>query len=927
MQTIWKIKSSDDLAAYELSQKADIPMVLARLLLQRGIHTSEMVEHFLHDDLSHLTDPFLLSGMSRAVERIHRAISAQEKIVIYGDYDVDGVTSIVIMLECLEYLGAVFEYYVPNRFEEGYGVNRDALQGLKDSGASLVITVDCGITAYEESAFCQANEVDLIITDHHMPGEVLPSAYAVINPKLDQIPALYQLAGAGVAFKLACALTKDQLSSDQYQEWLALTALATIADIVPLHEENRILVREGLPFIRNTKRPGLKLLLEQAGLNGERVQAQNLAFQIAPRLNSAGRLQSAEISVEALYLKDWEQAKLQVEKLQNLNEERKRIEREIFQEAVKLIETSPNLLQSPILIVAGENWHQGVIGIVASRLVGKYHKVTIVLSWDDDLGKASCRSVDPIDLYSLLSECSEYLISFGGHKKAAGLSMDRKHFSDFYRMINAYAEKHLAYPKEKIIFIDAELFSEKHNAAMVMSQLRQLEPFGEGNPEPRFLLRSVEASSALRVGPNGAHLRFRLQPGNISAIAFQFNSEFDLNLGGRRLDVVFEVGENIQANTRQLQYRVIDIKYSLDWNVHGFSMAEIDTHNAPIYLAIDKLLKKMLTGEAVAFIFPDLRSLQKTLPLLSIYFRSSSINVLHGHLNSQERTRTENILKRQQPALYLFTQAYLYFYLRMNALPGNLRDVLVWGLDEVKVLKNSPIQVTYLPCLTPDSSFKYDAVLTEHPLIYVNQPHTLNRLLKQQEFFTEVGEDNLHYRRELRELAGKSKGLLTDGVYPEEGFNNKFNQLVLADMPFTFLEMAALQVGWTERPPVYTINYSAEGLLINRSILNKTYPEIDKIKKVYAFLLENHVPSRSIDTIIQKLNQGSGKFTEHEFLSILHILGDLGLCEYKKNDSIIAIKVSRYGGQQLHLMDSVYYLEGLAAKKSLEDCAEFMEIR
>ncbi|MDD3365001.1 MAG: DHH family phosphoesterase, partial [Syntrophomonas sp.] len=334
MDRIWEIQEYSEAVAKEIHQHLGISMVASRLLVQRGMLGADEARNFLDAGLDHLTDPMAMRGMEGAVDRIRRAIASQEKVVIYGDYDVDGVCSIVLLKDCLNNLGCQADYYVPDRFSEGYGLNKEAVEVLARDGCKLLITVDCGINAVEETKWAMSLGMDMIITDHHTPEPIQPSAWAVINPKNDDIKAIANLAGVGVAFKLACALGTGRIAQEKIYEWLDLVALATVADIVPLLDENRILVKYGLQALEKTKRPGLRALIREAGLEGKSIQSWQLGFVLGPRLNSAGRLGSARTSIELLDSHDEQEACAQAILLCNMNNERRLIEEGIFQEAV-----------------------------------------------------------------------------------------------------------------------------------------------------------------------------------------------------------------------------------------------------------------------------------------------------------------------------------------------------------------------------------------------------------------------------------------------------------------------------------------------------------------------------------------------------------------------------------------------------------------
>ncbi|MEN6461581.1 MAG: single-stranded-DNA-specific exonuclease RecJ, partial [Syntrophomonas sp.] len=435
MDNIWELKEYDHLMAEEISQNLGISMAIAILLTQRGIKSTNEAEKFLNGELEDLSDPFAITGITAAVQRIEKAIIAAEKVVIYGDYDVDGICSTVLLKECLTELGGQVDYYVPNRFSEGYGLNSTAVEYLAEQGYDLLVTVDCGIASITETELANHLGMDVIITDHHTPLDLLPMAIAVINPKLDNLPDNINLAGVGVAFALVRALCYGKISDERVFAWLDLVALATVADIVPMLGDNRILVKYGLKNLQKTSRVGLRALITETGLDGKPLLSWHIGFILAPRLNAAGRLDNAGISIELLLCDDPQKAGEIAVMLCNLNNERRTIEEAIFKEAVLQVETVGNLEDQPVLVLAGEGWHQGVIGIVASRLADRYNRPIILISWEGNTGKGSGRSTGDFDLYQALHLCRESLLQFGGHRMAAGLSIEKSQFANFKAMM------------------------------------------------------------------------------------------------------------------------------------------------------------------------------------------------------------------------------------------------------------------------------------------------------------------------------------------------------------------------------------------------------------------------------------------------------------------------------------------------------------
>jgi single-stranded-DNA-specific exonuclease len=517
LKSFWQFKCFDEDKAQQLQEELNISPLVARLLVQRGIDTTERAHNFLYGELKDLSSPYSLGGMQAAVARINQAIEHEEKIVIYGDYDVDGICSIVLLKDCFDQLGYPVDYYVPGRFSEGYGLNLEAVEKLAAQGYRLIISVDCGIKSIQEAESAARMGLDIVITDHHTPGDEIPEVAAIVNPRIDGNEKNRDLAGVGVAFKLAQALCQaGRLKIDVYQ-WLDLVALATIADIVPLTGDNRIFVKYGLKKLAQSHRVGLQALIAECGLQDKALLPTQVGFALAPRLNSAGRLQNASISIELLLTRDSKQAMVQAKLLSEMNAQRRAIEDKIYQEAVAAIDRE-QMVQDRVLVLGGEGWHQGVIGIVASRLCERYHRPTILISWDGQIGKGSGRSIPGFDLYQALEHCQEYLIQFGGHKLAAGLTLKGEDGENFRKSINQWCANH--YRGEewgRRQYIDLEVELEDINLNL-LKELQSFQPCGEGNPMPVLALRNTPIYSARLVGQG--HFRGRVGSKGLTAIAF-----------------------------------------------------------------------------------------------------------------------------------------------------------------------------------------------------------------------------------------------------------------------------------------------------------------------------------------------------------------------------------------------------------------------
>lgn len=502
--TVWQLRESDPTVVELLKTEADLPALVAQILAARGIASVEEAQRFLHPRLSQLHDPMELHGMEAAVARIGQAIRNGEPICVYGDYDVDGMTATSILLSALRELKADADYYIPHRFNEGYGLNCEALEKLAAEGNRLVVTVDCGITSVAEAARAKELGLALIITDHHEPGSELPQADALINPKLPQCQYPFKgLAGAGVSFKLAHALFRahhpdPERAKEFIKSLLDLVTLGTVADVVPLVDENRAIVSEGLKLITRSPRPGIKKLLEHAGAKRDIVDATTIGFVLGPRLNAAGRTEHAMFGAELLLTEDMQEADQLAQKLEGFNLDRRHIEQEILDEAFDLL---ADYIDDPVWVIEQEGWHHGVLGIVASRIKELHHRPTFILGIDGESAKGSGRSVPGFDLHAALEACSEHLLKFGGHKMAAGMTCATENIDAFREALKDYARENLSEEmRKRTVRIDAEVCAEDINAQAIKT-LAALAPHGAQNPKPVISLcgcYQVEAPRLLK---------------------------------------------------------------------------------------------------------------------------------------------------------------------------------------------------------------------------------------------------------------------------------------------------------------------------------------------------------------------------------------------------------------------------------------------
>ncbi len=554
---MWNICSYDKNAAAALALKTGADDFAVLLLQSRGIKTAQAVNEFLCAAEGELSSPFLLRDMEKAVVRIKQAIENGERILVYGDYDADGVTATALLTSYLESAGAFVSSRIPSRLTEGYGLSPETAREIASSGVKLVITVDNGIASVEEAEIFKENNVDFIVTDHHKVGAVLPDAVAVIDPhREDDTSPEENLAGVGVALKLAAALEDGDYSA-VLEDMGDLAAIGTVADIVPLTGENRIIVARGLEVIKNSYRPGLVRLLEAAG--AREINGSCVAFSVAPRINAAGRMGSADTALRLLLSEDEDEAHQLTERLCSLNAQRQTVESGISEEIERYFEENPQLKKYPVLVAAGKDWHPGVIGIAASRLCDKYGRPAIVLSvGEDGIARGSGRSIDGFSLYDALDYCSELLLQFGGHTLAAGFSVKAENIDAFRQKINEYAAT--LEPFYPTLNIDVRL-NPAYVSTAILDSLSLLEPFGAENPPPVFGLFNMVISSIKPIGSD-KHIRVTLSKDNVSIPAVYFGQTADAfpYVPGDTVDAAVRIEKNEFRGETKASVQIKDIR-------------------------------------------------------------------------------------------------------------------------------------------------------------------------------------------------------------------------------------------------------------------------------------------------------------------------------------------------------------------------------
>jgi single-stranded-DNA-specific exonuclease len=562
MKKRWTLRTADADKTNELHASLKINRVLCELLVNRGIDNYHQAKDFFRPQLSALHSPWLMKDMDKAVERIIRAMTNGEKILVFGDYDVDGTTSVAVMYKFIEKIYPNVEFYIPHRYREGYGVSKNGIDYANENSFSLVISLDCGIKSVELISYARSLSIDFIVCDHHLPDEELPPAVAILNAKQKDCPYPYKdLCGCGVGFKLVCALTERmELHPDSAFQYLDLVATAIAADIVPLTGENRILAYHGLVKVNTNPNLGIKALMQLSGLTKE-VQITNLVFMIAPRVNAAGRMDDASKAVQLFIADTLEEALHYGEMLHSDNTDRKEADSSTTEEALAQLEANESWKLRKSTVVFQPHWHKGVVGIVASRLIEHYHRPTVVLTRSGDYAAGSARSVPGFNLYEAIHACREHLLGYGGHYAAAGLTMEAEMVEvfreKFEQVVSAIIKPEQLIPE---ITIDAEAKLTDLTETFY-SIICQMEPFGPENPRPVFLLRKLENTGWSKIVKE-LHIKFSLKKDNvtINGIGFNMADKFAVITKNKFIDVVCTIDENEWQGNKSLQLRVIDLR-------------------------------------------------------------------------------------------------------------------------------------------------------------------------------------------------------------------------------------------------------------------------------------------------------------------------------------------------------------------------------
>ena len=557
------------LKGQKLGDELHIHPALATLLVQRGIDTFHSAKNFFRPQLSQLYDPFLMNDMDRAVKRLNDAIGRKERILVYGDYDVDGTTAVALVYKYLQHFYSNIDYYIPDRYEEGYGVSVKGVDYAADTGVKLVIVLDCGIKAVDEIAYAKAKGIDFIICDHHVPDDVLPDAVAILNPKRHDSTYPYpDLSGCGVGFKFMQAFAKDNgLSFNSLTRLLDMVAVSIAADIVPVMGENRVLAYHGLRQLNNSPSTGLKAIIEVCGLTGKEITFSDIIFKIGPRINASGRIQNGKESVDLLTEKDYKLAMDKSNRINQYNETRKDLDKTMTEEANRIVANLSDLSERKTIVLFNAEWHKGVIGIVASRLTEIYFRPAVVLTQTNEFATGSARSVSGFDVYKAIEHCKDLLENFGGHTYAAGLTMRLGNVPEFTRRFEEYVASHIQ-PEQMgaTLNIDAEL-QFKDISMKFYNDLKKFNPFGPGNPKPLFMTRGVyDYGTSKVVGRDQEHIKMELVDNKsnkvINGIAFGQSSQVRYIKTKRSFDICYTVEENTHKRG-EVQLQIEDIRPSV----------------------------------------------------------------------------------------------------------------------------------------------------------------------------------------------------------------------------------------------------------------------------------------------------------------------------------------------------------------------------
>ncbi len=817
---IWQISSGEQVNC----NYGELHHVILQLLRKRGIVTPGQIHRYIHPDLNFMYNPMLLKDMDKAVVRIREALAKRELITVYGDYDVDGITSCCVIIKLLKKLGGHVDFYIPSRLHEGYGLSKEAIEKLHEQGTSLIITVDNGMGSYEEVDYASELGIDVVITDHHEPQEKIPRAIAIVNPKQNECDYPFkELAGVGVALKLAQALTDD---SKLLNEFLELAALGTVADIVPLLDENRIIVKNGIELLRNTSNKGLLALIGLLNLDSSTMDTRKISYMLAPRLNAAGRIANPRIAVELLLCNDDTQALNLAQDLEKTNQERQALEAKTLDEAKSVVEQQVNLDTDNIIVISHPNWHPGVIGTVSSKLIESYCRPCILIAEEGDEGRGSGRSVPGFNLFDAVSKVSKRLLRFGGHEQAIGLGIKVDNINVFKReinqLVNDRADKIDWSPK---LNIDLELNQQDINLDLA-KQLELMEPFGFGNKKPIFMCKNMHIKNVRTVGNGDKHLKLSLKSSknNVDAIGFNFG------LYKEDLDMAL----------------IMDIAFHLEVNRwRDFVGPQLNIKDIKVPFLQDKLLNSIEQDYYCKFYSSIKISNNKILSKDADIINNDNVIII----NDKSIRRTEyvgSLLKNDRSVIVVINTPYrawqlLTFLKNDNDLDSNLQILYDNSLDDCGCYKNVII-------INPKTVIKH---VNFDDIVFYDTPFSIDILKKQ---FRDISsrsrayvlfeKEDLYYNymvceqilpsiKDLKAAFNILKKLVSNGSFPN--FNIKDIQRLLYEHFGVDLNYSALLYVFDIFQEMDIIEYKIKEELLEVSIC-KNHDNMFKLENSYTYM-------------------------------------------------------------------------------------------
>ncbi|WP_101773080.1 single-stranded-DNA-specific exonuclease RecJ [Peptostreptococcus faecalis] len=814
----WTVISKHKPKGNEYTKKLGISDEISQIMTNRNISECDDINMYINPSFELLRDPFLLKDMDKAVERIEAAISNSEKICIYGDYDVDGVSSTSLMMIYFDSIDYPVEYYIPNRLEEGYGLNNEAIDQIKKLDVDLILTVDCGITSVNEVEYAKELGIDVIITDHHECQNELPNAYAVVDHKRPDCEYPFKgLCGCGIAFKLIHALSGDKVFKENIDNYLEITSLATICDIMPVLDENRIIVKNGLKIIGKGNNIGMKALVEICGLEGITLKSSHLGFSLGPRINASGRLGSSSLGVELFTAKSAEKAEELAAEMDIKNEQRQLIEATMYNEAEKMINDNPEFENDKVIVLGKEGWHHGIIGIVASKITEKYYKPCVLLCIEDDLAVGSGRSIKGFNLFEALYECKEYMVKFGGHEQAAGMTVKAEDIDKLRIEINKIALDKL-HEEDLVeeIKIEYEIDERRINLDFV-DELHVLEPFGIKNATPYFVLRECYIKNTYLLGKDKRHLKIVIEKNEeFECIGFGMGYLYNEFKSGDIVDMVFQVGENRYNGNVKVQLLIKDIRMFSPSDITTFSKALKATEKI---VDVDCSLHNGITTE-------KLKSLEKE----EYYVEYKDM------IKNKKNKRYQDIISEADDGDLII----------VNTLNGFFR-----AMSDINIAKKEKIDCIFISNIEKTDLKRYNKIIIYD---YLDSLTQLEFIYKRKNEFSKIifnfnNGDFLYLKNKLDEMQFNRENFVVIYKYLNsmDSGEIRYSKLIklLKLTPIKFL--IGLKVMESEKLLEYSINYKDDILEFN--ILPKPSKKLN---------LENNEIVKSIKSIIKEFKTTYG---------------------------------------------------------------------